>query len=424
MQQHIYGIDFGTTNSVISIYDRTRKEIIETISIPSILYFPLEQKTDSQLLYLTGEEAIQGYVQEGMKGRFMKSIKNVLPVMSFVNTRIGNQLFTAADLVSMILTDLKKKADAVIGYDCYTAILGRPVFFDDDNAVKDQLAQSRLLEAAQKSGFTSVRFQFEPISAAFAYEKTITTKEKVLVADLGGGTTDFTFIELDPTKTGETDRSKDIIATGGIYIGGDSFDASFMWTKGTPHFGRGVKYESMPGKLADLPTSFFQNICSWKEMNFFNGIKVRNSVSQYYTYTKKNPLLKNLITLIDHNLGFSVFQSIEKTKIEISQKEESRFIYSQQDIEINEIVSKSEYNHIIEDDVRSIDKYLDKFLHANSIQHSEIDSLFLTGGTSQLEVVQNLFKEKFPGVPIHSGDNFISVAKGLALSGYLFEPQS
>ena len=421
MQQHIYGIDFGTSNSVVSIYDRVKKEIIETISIPSILYFPLKQNQDETILYLTGDEAIQGYVNEGMKGRFMKSIKQVLPVSSFLNTRIGDELFTAADLVSMILSDLKKKADSVVGYSCETAILGRPVFFDDENESKDQLAQSRLLEAAQKSGFTTIRFQFEPISAAFTYEKTISKKEKVLVADLGGGTTDFTFIELDPTKSNELNRNKDIIATGGIYIGGDSLDASFMWSKGTPHFGRGVKYESMPGKWVDLPVSFFQNICSWKEMNFFNGPKVRNSISQYYTYTKKNPLLKNLITLIDHNLGFSLFQSIEKTKIGLSESDQTSFFFSSHEIEIEETIVKTEYNSIIEDDVNSIEKYLDRFLATHSISISEIDSLFLTGGTSQVEAIQNLFKNKFPLIPIHSGDNFISVAKGLALSTYLLE---
>ncbi len=424
MQKHFYGIDFGTTNSVLSIFDREKSEIVKTISIPSILYFPINQNSDTNISSLTGDEAVHAYIKEGMKGRFMKSIKQVLPIANFHETRIGNQQYNAADLVSLILSKLKMEADEFIGYTCYSAVLGRPVFFDDGDLLKDNLAQARLLQAAEKSGFTNVRFQFEPISAALSYEKTISLKEKVLVADLGGGTTDFTFINLDPLKSGKVDRREDILATGGIYIGGDSFDSSFMWTKGTPHFGRGVKYESMPGKMSDLPTSFFQNICSWKEMNFFNSPKARNSLSQYFTYTRKNELLKNLLTLIDNNLGFTIFQSIEKTKIELSKKNVSTFLFSKLDIQIKEEIQLEEYNTIIDTDVVSIQKYLDKFLEINNIQISDIDSLFLTGGTSMVGAIQTLFKQKFPQIPIHSGDNFLSVAQGLALSEYLFKEKS
>ena len=421
MQQHLYGIDFGTTNSVLSIFDRSTKQIVETISVPSILYFPINQSSEDDLNYLIGEKAIESYLVENMKGRFMKSIKQILPVSSFVNTRIGNNLYSASDLVSFILIDLKKAADKIIGYTCETAIIGRPVFFDDLNKGKDDLAQKRLLEAAEIAGFTSIRFQFEPISAAFAYEKTIQKKERVLVADLGGGTTDFTLIELDPTKSTSINRREDILATGGIYIGGDNFDSSFMWEKGTPYFGRGIQYESMPGKMVDLPTSFFQNICSWKEMNFFNGQKVKNSLNQYFVYTKRNPIFKNLITLIDNNLGFSVFKEIEKVKIQLTENELSNFEFSKLDIKINEEISKEVYAEIIQDDVSSIERYLNKFLKSNAIDSSQIDSLFLTGGTSLVPSVKQIFEQKFPTTPIHSGDNFISVANGLALSEYLFE---
>jgi len=421
MQQHLYGIDFGTTNSVLSIFDRSTKQIVETISAPSILYFPINQSSEGDLNYLIGEKAIESYLAENMKGRFMKSIKQILPVSSFVNTRIGNNLYSASDLVSFILIDLKKAADKIIGYTCETAIIGRPVFFDDLNKGKDDLAQKRLLEAADIAGFTSIRFQFEPISAAFAYEKTIQKKERVLVADLGGGTTDFTLIELDPTKSTSINRREDILATGGIYIGGDNFDSSFMWEKGTPYFGRGVQYESMPGKMVDLPTSFFQNICSWKEMNFFNGQKVKNSLNQYFVYTKRNPIFKNLITLIDNNLGFLIFKEIEKVKIQLTENESTSFHFSKLDIKINEEISKETYAEIINDDVSSIQKYLNKFLKSNVIDSSQIDSLFLTGGTSLVPSVKQIFEQKFTTTPIHSGDNFISVANGLALSEYLFE---
>jgi len=421
MSKFLYGIDFGTTNSALSIFDEDEQKIIATITVPSILYFPLEQKSRKEIKYFVGNSAITEYLKDGNKGRFMKSIKRVLSRTSFTETRIGENKFSASDLVALVLKDLKTKADNIIGYDCQKAVIGRPVFFDDDNMVKDDLAQQRLRKASEIANFTNIVFQYEPIGAAFAYEKKIIRKERVLVADFGGGTTDFTYIELDPTKKGTKDRRNDIIATGGIYVGGDDFDSSFMWERGTPHFGKGVLYELMPGKMLELPLAFFTNICSWEKMNFFNNQKIKNKLNSFYFSTGKNAKFKNLITLIENNLGYSIFQSIEKTKIDLSNLDNTCFIYSKMGIEINESISISQYNQIIQKDLSKITIYLDQFLIKNNITPKEIDSIFLTGGSSLVQAIKNLFKIRFPNTPVNLGDNFISVANGLAYSGYLFE---
>jgi hypothetical chaperone protein len=421
MSKFLYGIDFGTTNSALSVYDEEKKEIITTITVPSLLYFQQEQGSAGPLKYVVGEEAIAAYLSDGMKGRFIKSIKQILARSSFVETRIHNRRYNASDLVALILKDLKTKADKIIGYDCQKAIIGRPVFFDDDNTLKDTLAQTRLNKAAEIAGFRDVRFQFEPIGAAFAYEKTILKKEKVLVADLGGGTTDFTYLILDPAKIGSKNRKNDMIASGGVYIGGDSLDSSFMWDRGTPYFGKNTLYEATPGKVLTVPVSLFANICSWDKMNFFNGLRIKKDLEDYYHYSKKDRKFKNLLTLTDNNLGYSLFQAIEKTKIELSRFESSRFTYANMGIEINETVSIAQYNTIIQKDVNKIAAYLDEFMHKNDIKAEDIDTLFLTGGTSLVGGIQNLFRNRFPHIPVNSGDNFTSVVKGLAYSGYLFE---
>lgn len=421
MSKFLYGIDFGTTNSALSIYDEEKKEIVDTISIPSLIYFTEVKSLVDGESHIVGEKAIDAYLSDGMKGRFIKSIKQILSRTTFTETRIHNKRYTASDLVTLILKDLKAKADQIIGEDCQKAIIGRPVFFDDDNTMKDTLAQTRLKKAAENAGFTEVRFQFEPIGAAFAYEKTITKKERVLVADLGGGTTDFTYLILDPDKVGSKDRKNDMIASGGIYIGGDSLDSAFMWDKGTPYFGKNTMYEATPGKVLNVPKSLFANICTWDKMNFFNGLKIQKEIEEYYYYSGNDPKFKNLITLIENNLGYSLFRSIEKTKIELSDQPVSTFAYNNMEIKIDENISLEQYNSIIEKDINKIDAYLDQFMETYKINPADIDCLFLTGGTSMVSAVQNLFKTKFPHIPLNSGDNFKSVAKGLAYSGYLFE---
>lgn len=421
MKRFLYGIDFGTTNSALAIYDEDAREIHSTIIIPSLIYFYHQLQPANEKSYVVGEEAITAYLKDGMKGRFIKSIKQILSRTSFTETRIHNKRYNASDLVAIILKELKSKADELIGQDCQKAVIGRPVFFDDDNVQKDTLAQTRLNKAAQLAGFDEVRFQFEPIGAAFAYEKTLAKKENVLVADLGGGTTDFTYLVLDPAKVDSVNRKNDMMATGGIYIGGDSFDSAFMWEKGTPYFGKHTTYEATPGKVLTVPKSLFVNICSWEQMNFFNGQRIKKDIEEYYYYSGNDLKFKNLITLIENNLGYSVFQAIEKTKITLSKAKQSKFSYRKMDIRIEEEISLPDYEQIIKKDVDRISDYLNEFMTKNNIHAKDIDSLFLTGGTSMVASIQKLFKAKFPHINLNSGDNFKSVAKGLAYSGYLFE---
>lgn len=421
MKKFLYGIDFGTTNSALAIYDEETNEIYSTIIIPSLIYFYQHTGPGNSPNYVVGEQAISAYLEDDMKGRFIKSVKQILSRSSFTETRIQNKKYNASELVAIILKELKSRADELTGQDCQKAVIGRPVFFDDENVKKDTLAQTRLGKAAELAGFEEIRFQFEPVGAAFAYEKSLAKKEHVLVADLGGGTTDFTYLVLDPEKAGNKDRTSDILANGGIYIGGDSFDSAFMWEKGTPYFGKNTQYEATPGKVLTVPKSLFANICSWEQMNFFNSLRIQKDIEDYYYFSGRDPQFKNLITLIENNLGYSVFQSIEKTKITLTTEDTSTFSYRKMDISIDEEIPLTHYEQIIAKDVNRISNYLDDFLSQNHIQPKNIDSLFLTGGTSMVGSIQKLFKNRFPHTRLISADNFQSVAKGLAYSGYLFE---
>lgn len=222
MARYIYGIDFGTSNSALAILDVGAHQVVKTISIPSVLFFP-EQSSEA----LVGRDAIEEYVASQMKGRFMKSIKRILPNSRFKDTKVGLKRYTAEDLVAFLLVALKAEADAWTGQSVTTAVVGRPVIFDEDPE-KDALAQSRLAKAATLAGFEKFYFQFEPIGAAFTYESSLEGETQVLVADFGGGTSDFSLMRLNPARALQRDRSADMLAKGGIYIGGDSFDLSLI----------------------------------------------------------------------------------------------------------------------------------------------------------------------------------------------------
>lgn len=416
MSKFIYGIDFGTSNSTLVILETETNKIVKLFTVPSLLFFPEVQNRNEQRPHLVGQLAVEGYVESRMKGRFMKSIKKVLPNKSFVNTIIGNKSFRAEDLVSLILIYLKKQADEFVGQDVTTAVIGRPVVFDE-NPEKDALAQKRLAMAAQIAGFREFYFQLEPIGAAFTYERNIKNEQLVLVGDFGGGTSDFSLMKLNPAAVNNAERQADMIAQGGIYIGGDSFDSDIMWHRGTPHFGRGVKEEINKGKPIDLPLSYFHSICSWERMNFLDTLRMRISINKSYNFSGKDYRVKNLLTLIEDNLGYVLFKEIEKTKIELATAETSEFAFDQHGITFSEKITIEEFSEeIIQKDLNSIDTYMLDFLAKNQVKLSDIDVVFLTGGTSMVRPLRERFVQHFGSDKIKSGDNFNSVAMGLAYS--------
>jgi hypothetical chaperone protein len=416
MPNYIYGIDFGTTNSALAVLDTDADRVVKLFTIPSLLFFPEAENSYDPCTPTVGEEAIEKYLASKMRGRFMKSIKKVLPNKAFIDTRIGKKNYNAEELVALILVKLKSMADDFTGQNITTAVIGRPVLFDE-NTEKDELAQKRLAKAMDLAGFSTYFFQLEPIGAAFTYEREIKTEKLVFVADLGGGTTDFSLMKLKPAAIHAIDRKKDMLAQGGIYVGGDNFDSDIMWHKGTPHFGRGVKEEFTKGKPLDLPLSYFLNICSWEKMNFLDSLRMKLSIAKSYQFSGKDFRVRNLQTLIEKNLGYELFKQIEKVKIELSNQDNSLFSFNAYEIDIAETVDLLDFSDtIIESSLDKIGNYLEEFLKENGIKTSEVDEVFMTGGTSQVRPLRTIFETKFGKEKLQSGDNFNSVAIGLAYS--------
>ena len=415
ISQYIYGIDFGTSNSALSIIDTSNNQIVKTFSEKSLIFFPEPAKRERALSYYVGQEAIAMYVESRMKGRFMKSIKRILPRSSFLETRVYGKRYKAEDLVAIIIRNLKAQADAFLGQEISTAVLGRPVVFDEEEK-KDKLAQDRLIKAATLAGFEKIAIQLEPIAAAFTYKREIDEKQLVLVADLGGGTSDFTLLQLNPISDTSTLPDFDFIGQGGIYIGGDNFDSAIMWKKGTHHFGRGLKYKDYDN-LIEVPRSFYHNITSWEKMNFFDSLKLQSALDNYYHLTGNNPLFGNLVKLVRHNLGYSIFNSIVRSKMELSSKPLTNFHFNQEDINFSESISLAEFStDIIGDDVEKIRLYLAGFLEGSGVKPIEVDTIFMTGGTSMVGAVRDAIGDLLGQKSMKSNDNFLSVANGLAYS--------
>ena len=309
MDTFIYGIDFGTSNSAVTIWNATTRSLIRDPRIAGVdatlLYVPA---TTARTAPVIGNAAKLRYIEDEMRGRFFQAIKTILPFSSFTETVINNQSFQIEELIALFLRNLKARADAVTGQDVKRVVMGRPAVFSTDPA-EDQLAETRLHRAAVLSGFKEIHFQYEPIAAAFAYESRIAKPERVLVGDFGGGTSDFTVVQLDPARQGLTDRMTDSLATGGLPIAGNKYDSATMWHKVTPLFGRGATYDSW-GKQIEVPDSLYRTICQWDQIVFLRNAKKMDLLWRLTGLSSDPAAFERFQALIRENQGFALFQDI------------------------------------------------------------------------------------------------------------------
>ncbi|MDP4208033.1 MAG: Hsp70 family protein [Bacteroidota bacterium] len=403
------GLDFGTSNSAISITDTRTKQNVMIESDSSILYFA----NSRELSYAVGKEAIHEYVCSGMEGRLLKSVKTLLKQKDFQHTNIFGRKHTPSDLASYIITHLKQKAEAFLNHEIDEVVLGRPVIFSEDPE-KEKIAVDRLIKAATNAGFKDIELLYEPIAAAFSYEVTLDKHERVLVADFGGGTSDFTVMDLGPDRIHAKDRKQDIIANGGVYIGGDLFDSETMWHKVTPLLGRGSKYQSY-GKELEIPLAIHWELKKWERSFLLKESKLRRDLNNFYRSSGNNKRIHDLMTLIDHNLVYSLFQQIEKSKIDLSSCEETFVAFKNQTIDIKESMSLTEFSSFLKKEMETIEQYLISLLDKANLTPNDIDTVFLTGGSSSVVPINWLFERIFGKHKIRTGNNFNSIALGLSL---------
>lgn len=418
-----FGLDFGTTNSVLAIAKGNNNVAIIDIdpsspspkTLKSVLFFDEEGGIN------IGQEAIDQYVDySGMCGRFMQSIKAFLPDRSFKETYVFGRRYEIEDLITLILKTIKHRGELHVGHVVDTVVMGRPVLFSEDREL-DLLAEERLRTAALRSGFTNVRFVYEPIAATLSYESNLRKGEEklVLMGDFGGGTSDFVVMRLRGGKRDwREDREGDILATGGVYIAGDAFDASIMWNKLAKHFGRGAKiHGSLPDQILEAPVWIPMTLCEWHMIPQLRDKKTLQIIHSLRGVSDEDQkAVKNLHTLIIENLGYMLFRAIERAKRELSDRESSIIEFSEKDIVILEEIMRDEFEALAEDKFQKIEACVDDTVSRAGISLQDVDTVLLTGGSSFIPRVRKIFLDRFGEGKILPVDAFTSVAYGLGLS--------
>lgn len=429
------GIDFGTTNSAVSVHRTETDEIISGEYEPTLLYFEESNKQ----IYHIGTRAIEKYLENGLRGRFIRSIKSILHFDNFHSTRIYGKKYTAEELVALILGHFMDQGKDILGGTPERVVLGRPARFSPDPK-KDALAQERLRKAAEIAGFKQIDFQLEPIAAAYTYERSITKEELVLVGDFGGGTADFTLMRLGGERKGRagfaskskrrevgriegseysgrpTDRSQDILGATGVRVGGDDFDGEIAWGKIVKHLGCGLEYDSNGrGKMLPLPIRFYRKFIRWENHFLLNSPNNIIELEKYYRWTRESKLIADFLNVIQNNLGYSLFRSIENGKIGLTEQDLVTIRFHERGVDIEEELALKEFEGFIQKYIDQLDETINGLLEEVGISGDEVDSVFLTGGSSLVRAIRGLMERKFGSEKIRDHNAFTSVAEGLAL---------
>lgn len=410
------GLDFGTSNTVASLVvdGRPRTLALDRVAADprlfrSVLFFPEEGAT------LFGAAGIGAYL-DAADGRLLQSLKTFLPVRSFTSTSVRGRNFTLQGLIALFLRAVRDAAKAELGEPVTRVVLGRPARFSEEAEV-DGFAEARLLAAAKEAGFEEVVFRIEPLAAALDHEARLDHDELVLTGDFGAGTSDFTVMCLSPARHRELDRRRDILASGGVYVGGDAFDATLMEHELLKHFGADATQRPMGGNRVGMPAYLMRKLLGWHTMSFIRDAETVRFLEQFRKTTDAPQQLDALLDLIVHNLGYGLFRAIERAKVELSKGDAGRIAFTEARIALDVPVTRARFEEISRPLVDRLETTLDGTLARAGIGPEAIDSVVLTGGTSLIPAIGALFDRRFGAARVRRSDAFSAVADGLAVAG-------
>jgi hypothetical chaperone protein len=364
----------------------------------------------------SGPAAIEAYLEAETKGRLVQSLKSFLTSRSLKTTDVFGRRMSLEELIARILRDLREKAEAQFGEPIRSAVVGRPVRFvgaekEEDNS----FAQERLGAAFRLAGYESIEFELEPVAAAHYYESTLDHDELILIGDFGGGTSDFSLLHVGPSirKRGRTPA--DLLGNSGVGIAGDAFDARIVRNLVSPALGRGSQARSMNKVLPAVPNWVYGKLERWHHLSFLRTGAVMNMLSSTRAEAFEPEKIDALLHLIREDLGYELHRAVQLVKRELSEHAEAPFHFFDGVIEIAAMVKRTDFEAWIAEDLAHIEGSVDSLIAASGIAHGEVDMVFLTGGSSFVPAVRRIFESRFGAARIRTGNEFTSIARGLAV---------
>lgn len=404
------GIDFGTSNSTAG-WSRPGLPALLPLeggkpTLPSVVFFHAE---DEHVSY--GRAALADYLA-GYEGRLMRSLKSLLgTAMIDDHTEVAGRALPFRVLLAQFIGELKHRAEKAADQPFSRAVLGRPVFFVDDDAKADKKAENTLAEIAHAVGLKDIAFQYEPIAAAFDYESQIRREELVLVVDIGGGTSDFALVRLSPERARKAERRDDILASGGVHIGGTDFDKYLSLASVMPTLGLGSRLASG----LEVPSAQYFNLATWHTINQVYSKKSWTQISDIRRGAVDKDKLDRLQNLVRERAGHWLAMQVEAAKIALSDAPEAVMDLGRIAPGETLTLHRADFDGAISELVGTVSRTVMALLKDAGVNGDDIDTVFFTGGSSGVPLLREQISALLPQARSVEGDRFGSIGAGLAL---------
>jgi hypothetical chaperone protein len=405
------GIDFGTSNSAAAILDRERAHVLALQegrqSIPTAVFFSFD---DGSVAY--GREAMRRHLAHD-PGRLMRSLKSILGTSLFEEkTQVRMQRYMFADIVAGFLRFVRHACAPGMGGEPRRVVLGRPAFFVDDDPEADARAQRQLKSAAASAGFEHIEFQYEPIAAALHYEASVAREEIALVADIGGGTSDFSVVRVSPQRSLAADRKADILSCSGIHIGGTDFDRLLSLARLMPLFGFRTK---MKTKNMEVPSWYYHDLSTWHRVNMLYDHKALPDMRRVRREAAEPGKIDRLLEVVKLRKGHELLGRVEDAKIALSAEGRTEIALADLSAGLSLEIALAQFEHAIGVALEKVVARAREAVRLAGLATSDIDTVFLTGGSSGIPSFKAALAAAVPDARMVEGDAFGSVAAGLAL---------
>ena len=404
------GLDFGTSNSAIGILAGNAPALApvegNNTLIPSAVFFDYEKR--GRILF--GTSAIETYIGQ-TDGRLMRALKSILssPLID-EKTALGYRKVPLTEVVEIFIRHLKDRAEAFAGHEIDAVVHGRPVHFVDGDDKADAKAQSVLEKIARQAGFRNIAFVYEPIAAAWHYEETSAAEEVVLIADIGGGTSDFTVIRIGPERRDRPNRAEDILASAGTRVGGTDFDTLLSLDAVMPLLGLGTY---LIEKNLPMPNALYYELATWATINFAYTHKNAREVAELADNAREPGKILRLLKVIRERLGHRIAFAVEDAKIALSDRARAPIALDFIDAALAAHATTRGFDHAIRSKTDRLTQMAAQCIADSGLKPDRIQTIFFTGGSSRVPAVRRAIAEAAPAARAAAGADFLSVALGL-----------
>lgn len=414
------GLDFGTTNTVVARADGGDGEarLIEFAGdeatgavFRSALCFWEDERGWNGVAHEAGPWAIAEYLDAPLDSRFVQSFKTVAASPLFERAMIFNKPFRFEDFGRLLLQKLVRHAGGQLDDRPRRVVAGRPVEYAGARP-DPALARERYDLMLREFG-AEVHYVYEPLGAAHSFATRLTEPATILVADFGGGTTDFSLVRV--AEPGAARRCVPL-ASGGVGIAGDRFDQRIVTQLVLPMLGKGGRYRSF-GKVLEIPGGYFNDVADWSRLALMRNRKTLEELRKLQRDALDPAAIGRMIALIEHEQGFPLYDAVGKLKRALSGADHAPFTFDGGGVRIEAEVARADFERWIADDLARIETALDTALARAGVAAEAIDRVFLTGGSSLIPAIRALFFRRFGEDRIATGGELTSIAHGLALIG-------